>query len=102
MHSQHIRQTAYGPAADQMAVTVIDPLQPVEVQQEDCERTARSTRALDFSIHYVDQGAIVGKPSKSIGHGELANLIKKPGVIEQSSTQHEGVAGQFQQLCECE
>jgi len=34
MHSQDIRQSAYGPAADQMAVTIVDPFQAVKVQQE--------------------------------------------------------------------
>src|SRR5258706_15170262 len=98
MHSQNICQPAYGAAANQMSVTVINRLQAVEVQQQNREGTPSAARALHFGLHHIDQSAVVGESGKRIGDGKMANLIKKSCVIEQRSTQYQCVAADLQNL----
>src|SRR5258706_14879668 len=98
MHSQNICQTAYGAAADQMSVTVINRLQAVEIQQQNRERTSGAARALHFRLHHIDQSAVVGQAGKRVGDGKVTNLVKKSRVIKQRSTQYQRVAADLQNL----
>jgi len=66
MNAQNVRQAADGIGSDEMAIGVIDDLQPVQIEQHDGKRPLGAVVALDFRVEGVEKAAVVGKTGKRI------------------------------------
>ena len=70
------------PAAAQVAVGVVHPLEPVQVDEEHRERAPVAHRALRLAVQRVAQVARVVQPREVVGHRERLGLLQQDRVVE--------------------
>src|SRR5258708_33989787 len=102
MNPENIGEAADGAAADEMAVTIVNRLQTIEVEKQHGEGPASALGALRLVFKNIEQAAVVGKAGERIADGKMADLFEEPGVIEKRATQGDGVAQHHERLGEDE
>ena len=68
MDAKHIGQAAQRPAAAQVAIGVVDLLQPIQVEQQNGERSSRTPRSFDLRVEDVEQSAVIAQACKGVGN----------------------------------
>src|SRR5262249_18724705 len=100
--AQRVADTADSATADEMAVRIVDFLQPIEIEQKQRERAPTAIGALGFIFQNIEQAAIVGEAREGMADGEVANLLEEASVVEQRATESNGVADDAESLREDE
>jgi hypothetical protein len=65
-----------------VAVGVVDFLQAVEVEEQDCEGTAVAIGTLGFAFEDVEETAVVGQAGERVADGQVLDLFEEAGVVE--------------------
>src|SRR5256884_4857693 len=68
MDAKHIGQAAQRPAAAQVAIGVVDLLQPIQVEQQNGERSSRTPRSFDLRVEDVEQSEVIAQACKGVGN----------------------------------
>ena len=80
--ANHRRGFDQGPAAGQVAVRVVDALEPVEVEEQQRQRTARTRGALGFPPQHLVQVAGVVELRQVVGDRQRLGPPQPQGVVE--------------------
>src|SRR5215472_9710969 len=62
-------------ASREMAMGIIDLLQPVQVKEQHRKGSPGAVVPFDFRVEDVEKPPVVGKPCERIGHGEMTDLF---------------------------
>src|SRR5215471_12989486 len=83
MNPQNVCQAAQGPAANQVAVRVVDFFQSVEIEEQDREGPAIAIGALGFCFEHVEQPPVICQAGERIADGQVLDLLEQSRVIQQ-------------------
>src|SRR6267143_2622021 len=75
MNAKNVSQTADGFAAHEMAVSVIDLFQAVQIEEHDGKRAGSAFVALDFGVEGVEKPPVVGEPRERISDGQMMHAF---------------------------
>src|SRR5260370_11686448 len=75
LNAKDVCQAAKRAATDKMAVGVIDFLETVHIEQQDCKRATGALVALEFRVESAEKPAVVSKPGERIGDRQLAHVF---------------------------
>src|SRR5216684_1596444 len=75
MNSENVGHPAERAASHEMAMGVIDLLQPVQIKKQHRKGSPGASVPLDFRVEDVEKPPVVGKPGERIGHGEMTDLF---------------------------
>src|SRR5260370_1753396 len=67
LNAKDVCQAAKRAATDKMAVGVIDFLETVHIEQQDCKRATGALVALEVRVESVEKPAVLSKPREPIG-----------------------------------
>src|ERR1700679_3496904 len=73
-----------GAATGEVAKAVIDFLQLIEIKKQDSETGVGAARALNFGFQHFDEPTMIRKSSERIRSSQMADLVEKLRVVEQS------------------
>src|SRR5207245_11551166 len=102
VNAEDIGEAADGPAADEMAVAVVDGFQAIQIEKQDSERAAGAVGALGFVFEDVEEAAVVGEAGERVADGHVANALEEAGVFQKGAAESDGVAHDYEALGENE
>ena len=102
MDAQDVCESIEGMAADQVAISIVDLFQTIEVEEENGEGAAVAIGALGFRFKDVEQAAVVGESGERVADGEVANLLEEARVVEENTAESDRVTGDGECLRENE
>src|SRR5260370_1517805 len=78
VNAENIGEAADGAAADEMAGTIVDYLQAVEIKQQHGEVPAGAIGGLPLALKNIEQAAGTGWAVERITDGPMVNLLETP------------------------
>src|SRR6266849_2806732 len=86
---KNIGQPAKRPAARKVAVCVIDLLEPVQIEHQNCKRTFRSPVPPDLHVQRLQKLPVIGKPRQRVAYSQMPYMFVRPPVFGNFGGQHE-------------
>jgi len=100
--AESLGETAESPAADQMAVIVVDDFEAVEVEEKNSEGPAGAVSALRFTFENVEETAVVGETGERVADSQVADLFEEVSVVQEGAAESKCVRGYGESLREDE
>jgi len=100
--AENIGEAADGAAADEMAVTVVDNFQTIDIEKQNGERASGAIRAFGLVLKDIKQAAVVREAGERIADGHVMDAFKEASVIEERATQRHDITQNHEGLGEKE
>src|SRR6267142_2179329 len=81
MNAKNVSQAADGFAAHEMAVSVIDLFQAVQIKEHDGKRAGGAFVPLDFGVEGIQKPPVVGETRERIGDGQMMHAFVSAPVF---------------------
>src|SRR6266853_2240327 len=79
---QDTRHTLQHNIAVQVAIEIVDELEPVQIHQDHGERPARASRAFPFARKRFHKETVRLHSSQAVGYGLFLRLLEGIGIVE--------------------
>src|SRR5713226_7899376 len=100
VNAENTGETADSPAADEMAISIVNRFQTVEIEKQYGKRTAGAIGAFRFVFENVKEAAVIGETGERVANGKMVDLFEEPRVIEKRATQRDGISQHHKRLGE--